>query len=76
MQVPNDCEVFTDRLLDGSGEYASLVTIHSCLLLIESWQRKESRLLSEHNDQVSQLSDSQLFVVDRIMAKEGVETVE
>jgi len=35
----------------------SLVAIDVCLALVESWQRKESRLLSEHNDQVSQLSD-------------------
>jgi len=27
------------------------------LWLIESWQKKESRLLSEHNEQMSQLSD-------------------
>ena len=27
------------------------------LLLVESWQKKESRLLYEHNAQVAQLSD-------------------
>lgn len=27
------------------------------LSLIEAWQRKESRMLSEHNEQMSQLSD-------------------
>jgi len=27
------------------------------LWLVESWEKKESRLLSEHNEQVSQLSD-------------------
>jgi len=27
------------------------------LSLVEAWQRKESRLLSEHNEQVSQLND-------------------
>jgi len=28
-----------------------------CLLLLEAWERKESRLLTDHRDQISQLSD-------------------